>query len=100
MSPIVYRISVLLGAILADVPVGTNLGAVLAALGADLWSIPAPSRCRLPGAGRRGTAGRGRAPLWSGAGVWTLGHRDPPTGRPGRPQCSHPATPSLNAGGS
>ena len=26
MSPIVYRISVLLGAILADVPVGTNLG--------------------------------------------------------------------------
>ena len=26
MSPIVYRISLLLGAILADVPVGTNLG--------------------------------------------------------------------------
>src|ERR1044072_5578145 len=26
MSPIVYRISVLLGAILAEVPVGTNLG--------------------------------------------------------------------------
>src|SRR5712692_9115676 len=64
-------------------------GTVLAALGADLWAIPAQSGRRLPGAGRRGTAGRGRAPLWRGAGVWTLGHPDPrpgvaPGGRAGR----------------
>src|SRR6266849_5970046 len=65
-------------------------GAVLAALGTDFWAIPPQSGRRLPSAGRRGNAGRCRAPLWRRSDVWTLGHRDPragvatggPTGRP------------------
>src|SRR5215471_7229039 len=55
-------------------------GAVLAALGPDFWSVSAQSRGRLPRAGRRRSPGRGRAPLWCGVGVWTLGHPDPHTG--------------------
>ena len=90
MSTIVYRISVLLGAILADVPVGTNLGLFWLLWALHLWSVPAQSGRRLPGACRRGTSRRRRATLWSGPGVWALGHPDPragvatggPAGRP------------------
>src|ERR687885_2685151 len=57
-----------------------EFGAVLAALGPDFWSVSAQSGGRLPGAGRRRSTGSGRAPLWGGAGVWTLGHPDPHTG--------------------
>ena len=89
MSTIVSRISVLLSAILADVPVGTNLGLFWL-----LWALISGrfllSRGAVfPALADGGTAGRGRAPLWRGAGVWTLGHPDPrpgvaPGGRAGR----------------
>jgi len=88
MSTIVYRISLLLGAIVADVPVGTNLGLfwLLWALlsGRFLFSrgavFPALADGGLPTeAVRRSSA----------AFVWALGHRAPrarvaPTGPAGR----------------
>ena len=66
MSPIVYRISVLLGVILAEVPVGTNLALfwLLCALlsGRLLLSRPVPVAAR-PSAGserrRQYSPGRG-----------------------------------------
>ena len=74
MSTIVYRISVLLSAILADVPVGTNLGLFWL-----LWALISGrfllSRGRrFPRACRRGTPRRRRATLRSSPGLWALGH--------------------------
>ena len=49
MSTIVYRISVLLGGDIGRGARRHESGAVLAALGADLWSVPAQSGRCLPG---------------------------------------------------
>ena len=79
MSTIVYRIAVLLGVIVAEVPVGTNL-----ALFWLLWALIsgrfAQSGCRLPGTGRPRPPGRRRATLWSGSDVWVLDRPVPPGG--------------------
>src|SRR5262249_50889124 len=65
-------------------------GVVLATLGPGLRSVLTQSGCRLPGACRRGTARRRCAPLWSGPGIWPLGHSASregvaPGGAAGRP---------------
>ena len=96
MSTIVYRISVLLGAILTEVSVGTNLGLfwLLWALisGRFLLSrgavFPALADGGLPAdAVRRAGAALAYgcwaiAPLGCGLGVWTLGHPNPRAGVP------------------
>ena len=80
MSTIVYRISCLLGAILTDVPVGTNLGLFWL-----LWALLSGrfllSRGAVfPALADGGGVGRCRAPLWRSTDVWSLGHSAP---RPG-----------------
>jgi hypothetical protein len=89
MSTIVYRISVLLGAILADVPVGTNLGVFWL-----LWALISGwfllSRGAVFPALADGDSSRTCRDAWRSPGLWALGHRDPragvatggPAGRP------------------
>jgi hypothetical protein len=89
MSTIVYRISVLVGAILADVPVGTNLGLFWL-----LWALISGRFLLSRGAVFPALADEGLpadAVRRSGAALalWTLDHSDPrerlapggPTGR-------------------
>jgi hypothetical protein len=79
MSTIVYRISVLLGSILADVPVGPNLEVFWllwrwSLVGSCSVAAPSPRPCR------RGAPRSRRATLGSGPDVWALGHAGPREG--------------------